>query len=112
MQIIGGRALPLDYAVTFLQIIFIILEIIFSSRAAAYITKKTGNSFYLRNSFTTIYNKNDNPIKSSNEIEQELYFHFPHLANLGKSYDSKTGKFIKFDVNTEKKIYNSVNKIN
>lgn len=82
MQIIGGRALPFDYAVTILQLIFILLEIIFASKSAANITKKTGNTFYLRNSFTRICNKNDNMIKSSKEIEQELFFNFPNLKKM------------------------------
>lgn len=88
MQIVGSRVLPFDFAVTILQIIFIFTEILFASRSAAIITRKTGNTFYLRNSFTRIYNKNDNIIKSSNEIEQELFFHFPNLALLKKNYTS------------------------
>jgi len=84
MQIVGSRVLPFDFAVTFIQLFFIFIEIILASRSAAIITRKTGNTFYLRNAFTRIYNKNDNPIKSSNEIEQELFFHFPYLADLKK----------------------------
>jgi hypothetical protein len=87
MQIIGSRALPFDYAVTIIQLIFIFSEIILASRAAAIITKKTGNTFYLRNTFTRIYNKNENLIKSSNEIEQELFFNFPQLSMLKKNHN-------------------------
>jgi len=61
----------------------------FASRSAVIITRKTGNTFYLRNSFTRIYNKNDNAIKGSNEIEQELFFYFPNLAMLKKIYEKK-----------------------
>jgi len=87
MQIIGSRALPIDFAVTILQLIFIFVEIFLASCSAAVITRKTGNTFYLRNSFTRIYNKNNNTIKSSNEIEQELFFNFPHLALSKNKYN-------------------------
>lgn len=104
MQIIGSRVLPFDLAVTILQLIFIFSEIFLASRSAAIITRKTGNTFYLRNAFTRIYNKNDNTIKSSNEIEQELFFHFPHLAMLKKNSQN--------DYNKSNKTYYKQNKNN
>lgn len=80
MQIAGGKTLPFDYAISIIQILFVIAEIIYCIISSANITRKTANTFYLRNTSTTAHCKGDS-VKSSNEIEQELFFHFPNLAN-------------------------------
>jgi len=91
MQIVGGKALPFDFAISLIEITFVIIELIYCGISSANITRKTGNTFYLRNTFTRVSSKGDS-VKSSNEIEQELYFHFPNLSNY-KSLQNSQNKF-------------------
>ena len=80
IQIIGGQVLPLDYALSIIQIIFIIVELIVSTKTMIYVTKKQAAVYYLRNTQTNLISLEES-IKSSKEIEQELFFLFPDMMS-------------------------------
>ena len=77
------RVLPLDYATTIVLLIFEGLEIIFCIFAMIKVSKRQSAVFYLRNSQTMIIN-HEEKIKTSKEIEEELYIKFPLLRSLSK----------------------------
>lgn len=55
-----------------------------------YVTRKQAAVYYLRNTQTNLIKKEEN-IKSSKEIEQELFFLFPNLRNDQETEHQKTG---------------------
>ena len=76
----SGRVLPMDYATTIILLIFEGLEIIFCILTMIKVSKRQSAVFYLRNSQTMIINHEDK-IKTSKEIEEELYIKFPMLRS-------------------------------
>jgi hypothetical protein len=90
--LVGSQILPIDYAVVIIQLLFILIELILTIRAMLYIGKKQTAVFYLRNA-STITTSEDNSIKTSAEIEEELYYYYPHLMRSENSnnygYDAK-----------------------
>ena len=69
---------PLDLACGSIHIVFIIIEIILIIRAIGRSIKKQAAVFHLRNSATKTF-ATDIAIKTSHEIEEELFFNFPQL---------------------------------
>jgi hypothetical protein len=108
MQIAGGKVLPFDYAISIIEIIFVFIEIIYCVISSANITRKTANSFYLRNTSTSNYIKDDS-VKSSNEIEQELFFHFPNLSNFKNTKSCYNNNPNNYNDNNNNKLRNSKN---
>lgn len=78
--IIGDHVLPVDIVTTVIYIIFVLFEFIFSLFAMRRIIKSKGSLYYLRNTATKIISSED-PIKSSKEIEYEVFARFPHLRS-------------------------------
>ena len=78
--IIGDQVLPIDYATGIIEIVFCLIEIIISIYLMSYVVKKQTSVFYLRNTLTEL-NLNENKLKSSKEIEDELFYNFPNLNN-------------------------------
>jgi hypothetical protein len=76
--VVGKQILPVDYATVLIEFLFLILEIILSIRAMIKVTKRQAAVYYLRNTQTNIFT-HESRIKSSHEIEEELYYNFPHL---------------------------------
>ncbi len=74
----GAQVLPIDYALSILLLLFVLGEIILSINTMIYVTRKQAAVYYLRNTQTNLITKEE-IIKSSKEIEQELFFLFPHL---------------------------------
>ena len=77
-MIIGEQVMPIDIACTGIELIFIITELCLTCYAIKKVTKKQSAVFYLRNTSTKI-TTNDNEIKTSREIEEELFYHYPGL---------------------------------
>ncbi len=71
--------LPIDIATVIIEMIFLILEIILSIRAMIKVTKRQAAVYYLRNTQTNIIQADRDEIKTSLEIEQELFYNFPQL---------------------------------
>lgn len=80
MLVLGGQVLPIDYATTLIAFIFLFLELILSFRAMMKVTKRQAAVYYLRNTQTSVIT-NEEPIKTSAEIEQELFYFLPHLKS-------------------------------
>jgi hypothetical protein len=78
--VIGSKVLPIDYALAIIEILFVIGEVVLSIKTMIYVTKKQAAVYYLRNTQTSL-NMKEEIIKSSMEIEQELFFLFPHLKS-------------------------------
>jgi hypothetical protein len=76
--VVGDQVLPIDYATTLIVFIFLIVEIILSARAMLRVTKRQAAVYYLRNTQTSVLTSEE-PIKTSAEIEEELYYNFPNL---------------------------------
>ena len=68
----------MDKATGIIELIFEVLEIIFCAIAMVNVSKKQTAVYYLRNSQALIVNKEER-IKTSAEIEEELYIKFPQL---------------------------------
>jgi hypothetical protein len=83
MMVIGEQVFPIDLAITFIEFFFLIAEVILTYFAIKRINKRQAAVFYLRNTSTKI--TAENKIKTSNEIEEELYYHFPHLRGIRTS---------------------------
>ena len=62
---------------------FAILEIILGLYTMFYVGDRQGALFYLRNSAIANQNQREK-IKTSQEIEQELFYKFPYLKNTKK----------------------------
>lgn len=73
-----GLKMPMDWATGIIELIFEILEIIFCVFAMINVSNKQTAVYYLRNSQALIVNKEER-IKTSAEIEEELYIRFPQL---------------------------------
>jgi hypothetical protein len=63
--------------------VFAILEIILGLYTMFYVGDRQGALFYLRNSAIANQNQREK-IKTSQEIEQELFYKFPYLKNVKK----------------------------
>ena len=87
----GNQVLPIDYATVLIELLFVIGEIILSIRAMIDITKRQAAVYYLRNTQTNTFSQ-EQIIKSSLEIEEELYFHFPHLRKVKESSSNYKSK--------------------
>ncbi len=77
-MVVFKHVCPLDYATAGSAIVFILIEIILIVRAIKRSIKKQAAVFHLRNSATKTFIK-DIEIKSSAEIEEELFYMFPEL---------------------------------
>lgn len=77
----NNNVFPIDYATTIVLLIFEVIEIIFCIRAMCRVSKRQSALFYLRNSQTLIINPKEK-IKTSSEIEEELYIKFPMLKQM------------------------------
>jgi hypothetical protein len=84
MMVIGEQVFPIDLAITFIEFFFLIGEVILTWLAIRRINKRQSAVYYLRNTSTKIIT-NDNRIKTSGEIEEELFYHFPHLRGMKTS---------------------------
>jgi hypothetical protein len=84
MMVIGEQVFPIDLAITFIEVVFILCEIILAVIAFKKINRRQAAVFYLRNTSTRVISDN-NKIKSSAEIEEELYYHFPQLRGIRTS---------------------------
>ena len=71
---------PTDWVTIFSIFIFNVLEIIWAIWVIFSISVKQTEMYYLRNSQITSFNKAER-IKTSKEIEEELFNHFPSLRN-------------------------------
>jgi len=71
---------PLDYACCGIHITFILIEVVLIIRAIQRSIKKQAAVFHLRNSATKTFTT-ESVIKTSHEIEEELFFNFPHLRD-------------------------------
>ena len=69
---------PMDWATGIIEVLFELLEIIFCVVAMVNVSNKQTAVYYLRNSQALIVNKEER-IKTSAEIEEELYIKFPQL---------------------------------
>jgi hypothetical protein len=78
MQVVGNQVLPIDYATVIIEMLFVFTEFFLSIRAMISITRRQAAVYYLRNTQTSVFS-NEKKIKSSIEIEQELFYNFPHL---------------------------------
>jgi hypothetical protein len=78
IQLVGGMVLPIDYAVSIIEILFCVIEVILAIKTMFYTSKKSGDVFYLRNTQTSII-QTSKVMKTSIEIEEELYENFPKL---------------------------------
>lgn len=76
--IIGPHVLPIDYSTVIIYLIFVILELIFGIRAIRKVIKRQAAVYYLRNSTAKIIS-HEVKIKSSKEIEDELFTKFPNM---------------------------------
>jgi hypothetical protein len=79
---------PTDWVIIVSIILFNILEIIWSIWVIFSISVKQTEMYYLRNSQITSPNKVQR-IKTSKEIEEELFIHFPNLKNFNSMNDKK-----------------------
>jgi hypothetical protein len=84
MMVIGEQVFPIDLAITFIEFFFLIGECILSWLAIRKINKRQSAVYYLRNTSTRIIT-NENKIKTSGEIEEEVFYHFPHLRGMKTS---------------------------
>lgn len=85
----GEQVLPIDYALSILLLLFVIGEVILSINTMIYVTRKQAAVYYLRNTQTNLIIKEENT-KSSKEIEQELFYLFPHLRKENEEEHAKT----------------------
>lgn len=74
------KMFPTDWVTIFSIFIFNALEIIWAIWVIFSISVKQTEMYYLRNSQITSFNKAER-IKTSKEIEEELFNHFPSLRN-------------------------------
>ena len=74
------KMFPTDWVTIFSIFIFNVLEIIWAIWVIFSISVKQTEMYYLRNSQITSFNKAER-IKTSKEIEEELFNHFPSLRN-------------------------------
>ena len=74
---------PIDKACMIVYLIIAAIELGFSIGAMIYIGNRQSALFKLRNSPVTNQNKREK-IKTSKEIEQELFFKFPYLRKGNK----------------------------
>ncbi len=88
MQIVGKQVLPIDYATVLIEMLFLISEIFLSARAMISITRRQAAVYYLRNTKTSVFS-NEKKIKSSLEIEQELFYNFPHLKERVQTHKNR-----------------------
>lgn len=77
-MVVFTHVCPIDYASAGISIAFIIIEIVLIIRAITRSISKQAAVFHLRNSATKTFNTT-NQIKSSAEIEEELYTLFPYM---------------------------------
>lgn len=68
----------MDWATTIVALLFILLELIFCARAMARVSKRQSAIYFLRNS-QTLAVRTEEKIKTSHEIEEELYIKFPNM---------------------------------
>lgn len=74
----------MDWATTIICLLFILLELIFCARAMARVSKRQTAIYFLRNSQTLVLRPKEK-IKTSSEIEEELYIKFPNMRKNGLS---------------------------
>jgi hypothetical protein len=79
MQVVGNQILPIDYATVLIEFLFLFLEMILSIRAMINVTKRQAAVYYLRNTQTNIVSQ-ETRMKTSHEIEEELFYNFPNLS--------------------------------
>lgn len=78
LTIVTPYVFPIDLACFYINIVFVFLEILFAIIAMIRMVKKHSAIFYLRN-VTAKVNLEIEEVKTSNEIEEELFYHFPIL---------------------------------
>lgn len=79
LLIVGNKKVfPMDYATTIVEFVFVIIEIVFCAITMNRVSKRQSAVYYLRNTQTRVINKEER-IKTSSEIEEELYIKFPNL---------------------------------
>ena len=74
---------PIDYSCIIVYLFLAVLELGFSIYTMLYIGNRQSALFQLRNSPVSNQNKREK-IKTSKEIEQELFFKFPYLRKGNK----------------------------
>ncbi len=74
---------PIEFSCIIIYVIFAILEIILGLYTMFYVAGRQGALFYLRNSAIANQNQREK-IKTSQEIEQELFYKFPYLKKENK----------------------------
>ena len=77
---------PIDWSCVIVYLLSLLLELIFSIHAFVYIGNRQSALFKLRNSPYSNQNKREK-IKTSKEIEQELFFKFPYLRRGNKEIE-------------------------
>ena len=68
----------MEFACGIVYLIFSLLELVICFYTMLFISEKQGAVFFLRNTKIAISNQKEK-IKTSQEIEQELYYKFPYL---------------------------------
>lgn len=68
----------MEYACVIVYLIFSLLELVICFYTMLFISERQGAVFFLRNTKLAISNPKEK-IKTSQEIEQELYYKFPYL---------------------------------
>ena len=79
---------PIQYACVILYCIISIVELIFCIFTFVYIGERQGAIFNLRNSPVSNQNTREK-IKTSQEIEQELFYKFPYLKKRNKNKNNE-----------------------
>ena len=79
---------PSDYFIIYSILLFDVIEVILAAFVVFKISVKQTEMYYLRNSQITSPNK-VHRIKTSKEIEEELFIHFPNLKNFNSMNDKK-----------------------
>ena len=77
---------PIDWSCIIVYLLILLFELIFSIHAFVYIGNRQSALFKLRNSPYSNQNKREK-IKTSKEIEQELFFKFPYLRRGNKEVE-------------------------
>jgi hypothetical protein len=77
-QILGDFVIPIDYACLIINLFFLIIQIILAIRNMRRIVKKQASVYYLRNTSTKII-CHEKRIRTSKEIEEELFYNFPKM---------------------------------
>ena len=85
----GNAIFPIDYACFIIYNLIAFLELIISIYTMIYIGNRQSALFQLRNSPVSNQNVREK-IKTSKEIEQELFFKFPYLRKGNNKNENNT----------------------